>query len=137
MSHLSPEQFAECISSPPGQAAARHLEECGACRAEVANFRAALGEFRGAVRSWSQQQADAALAIPARLPESRSWIAAHQLALALLLAAVFVLASFVLPRQGRESAPGGDAGLLNEVDGQVSRTVPSSMEPLTKLVVQE
>ena len=42
-----------------------------------------------------------------------------------------------MPRHGAESAAGSDAVLLNQVDAQVSRTAPSSMEPLMKLVVQE
>ena len=56
---------------------------------------------------------------------------------ALAIAIVCVIASFVLPRHAGESAPGADAVLLNQVDAQVSRTAPSSMEPLMKLVVQE
>jgi hypothetical protein len=54
-----------------------------------------------------------------------------------LVAVVCVIASFVMPRHGAESAAGSDAVLLNQVDAQVSRTAPSSMEPLMKLVVQE
>jgi hypothetical protein len=57
------------------------------------------------------------------------------LALALLLAAVCILASMLW--RGGENAPASDAVLLNQVDAQVSRTVPRSMEPLTKLVAQE
>jgi anti-sigma factor RsiW len=119
----------------PDSWAAQHIEQCPACRAEFGNFRQALGEFRGAVRCWSESQAHAALEIHARPSESRSWIASHQLALALLLAAVCILTSVIWHRG--ENAPASDAVLLNQVDAQVSRAVPSSMEPLTKLVAQE
>jgi anti-sigma factor RsiW len=115
---------------------AQHIERCPACRAELGNLREALGEFRGAVRSWSESQAQAALAIDSRPPESHSWIASHQLALALLLAAVCILTSIVW-HGGESAAPASDAVLLNQVDAEVSRAVPSSMEPLMKLVVQE
>jgi hypothetical protein len=52
------------------------------------------------------------------------------------MAAVCVIASFRLAAR-RQKAPASDAVLLNQVDTQVSRTVPSSMEPLMKLVAQE
>jgi hypothetical protein len=131
--HLSSEQLSECIMGQPRPIVAKHVEDCPVCRAELVQFREALGEFGGAVRAWSQDQADQALAIPARSSRTVS----HQLAWALTIAVVCVIASFVLPRQGGESAAGADAVLLNQVDAQVSRTAPSSMEPLTKLVVQE
>jgi anti-sigma factor RsiW len=132
--HLVSEQLSECILAQPDPGVARHLENCPACRAELEHFREALSEFGGAVRCWSENQAHAALAVP-RPSESRSWIAAHQFALALFLAAVCILASIVW--HGAENAPSSDAVLLNQVDAQVSRAVPSSMEPLMKLVVQE
>ncbi len=137
IAHLSSEQLSECILGQPSLIVARHVQDCPACRAEVANFGEALGEFRGSVRAWSEHRANAALAIHASVPEPRSWSASHQLAWALLIAVVCVVASFVIPRHGGENAAGADAVLLNQVDAQVSRTAPSSMEPLMKLVVQE
>ncbi len=137
IAHLSSEQLAEHILGEPSPVVAQHVEGCPACRAEVADFHEALGEFRGAVRGWSEDQAQAARAVPAGVAEPRSWIPSHQLAWALLLATAFIIASFVFPRHGREPEPPSDAALLNQVDSQVSRTVPSSMEPLMKLVVQK
>jgi anti-sigma factor RsiW len=136
IAHLSSEQLSECILGQPSPVVAQHVEQCPACRAELVNFREALGEFRGAVRTWSDEQAKAVLAIPASVTATRSWAASHQLAWALVIAAVCVIASFVLPRHAGPP-PGSDAVLLNQVDSQVSRTVPASMEPLLKLVDQE
>lgn len=136
--HLTPDQMSECILGTPAAEAAQHLKQCPACDVELANFRAALAEFRGTLRSWSAKEARAALAVPVRPQESRSWIAAHQFALALLLAAVFLLASVAVPwYQRRHAAVVSDAALLNQVDAQVSRTAPSSLEPLMKLVVEK
>jgi anti-sigma factor RsiW len=137
IAHLSTDQLSEYVLAQPSPLIERHIQDCPACRAELTNFREALGEFRGAVRAWSQDQAKQVLASPAALPERRSWAASHQLAWALLIAVVCVIASFVIPRHRVESAAGSDAVLLNQVDAQVSRTAPSSMEPLMKLVVQE
>jgi hypothetical protein len=140
ITHLSSEQVAEYIVGYPSPIVAQHLRDCPACRAEVVNFREALGEFRWAVRSWSEDRAseyqtgDPAMA--AVVPDSRWWTPSHQFAGALLVAAICVIASFVIPRHP-EKVPSNDAVLLSQVDAQVSRTVPSSMEPLMKLVVQK
>jgi anti-sigma factor RsiW len=134
--HLSSEQVSECILGQPSPTLARHVQDCPMCQAELGNFREALGEFRGAVRAWSNDQANAALDIPAPVSQPRS-IASHQLAWAVLIAVVCVIASLVVPRHGAENAAASDAVLLNQVDAQVSRTAPTSMEPLMKLVVQE
>jgi anti-sigma factor RsiW len=143
IAHLSAEQLAECILGQPDAEVARHVEHCSPCRAELMQFREALGEFRGAVRGWSEEQASAVLANAAAVPEPRSFRASHQLAWALLIAAVFFIASFIVPgRRGGNAIneaghnAGNDALLLNQVDAQVSRTAPSSMEPLMKLVVE-
>jgi anti-sigma factor RsiW len=133
--HLSSEQLAEYVLGQPGGIVARHVEQCAVCRAEAASFRESLGEFRGAVRAWSEDQADSALVIPADVPEPRFWRPAHQLAWALLLAGVCVIASFVVPRNQPQTS--SDTVLLNQVDTEVSRTVPSSMEPLMKLVAEQ
>jgi anti-sigma factor RsiW len=134
--HLSSEQLSECILGQPSPMLAQHVQDCTVCQAELENFREALGEFRGAVRAWSNDQAKAALDIPATVSQPRS-IASHQLAWAVLIAVVCVIASLVGPRHGAENAAASDAVLLNQVDAQVSRTAPTSMEPLMKLVVQE
>lgn len=141
ITHLSSEQVAEYIVGYPSPLVADHLRDCPACRAEVVNFREALGDFRWAVRSWSEEQAseyqtNAAPAMPAPVPDPRWWTPSHQFAGALLVAVICIIASFVIPRHP-EKVLSSDSVLLSQVDAQVSRTVPSSMEPLMKLVVQK
>jgi anti-sigma factor RsiW len=136
IAHLSTEQLSECILGQPSPLVSRHVQQCTVCREELANFQEALGSFRGAVRTWSQEEAHRALAVPAQGPQARSLMASRQLAWALLIAAVFVIASFVVPARNGKSEAQSDAVLLNQVDTQVSRTAPSSMEPLMKLVGQ-
>ena len=100
-------------------------------------FREALGEFRGAVRAWSEDQAQKVIATGSAVPQRRFWTASQQLALALVLAAVCIVASLVIPRHTADHAPANDAVLLNQVDVQVSRTAPSALEPLMKLVAEK
>ena len=135
IAHLSPEQLSECILSQAAPLVAEHLQSCPTCRSELAGYREALGDFRGAVRAWSEEQANAALLMP-DIAEPQSWLASHQFAWALLIAAICILASIVIPRHNTDRAPSRDAVLLDQVDTEVSRTVPSSMEPLMRLVVQ-
>ena len=135
--HLSSEQISECILGDPRPPVARHVHQCPACRAELVRFREALGEFGGAVRAWSDDRAHAVLAASSPVAPRRTWNPAQQLAWALMLAAVCVIASFVLPWHHAASSSLSDAALLNQVDAQVSSTVPSSMEPLMKLVVEQ
>ena len=141
MPHLSHEQLAECLLDRPDPAAARHVLNCAACRAELEQQRETLAEFRATVRDWSAGHAasyrsNAALAASASRPEPRSWPVSRQLAWALAIAALCVIASFVLPRYTRPDAV-SDAALLDRVNTETSETVPAPMAPLMKLVVQE
>lgn len=133
--HLTPEQVSEVLAGQPDTMLARHVQDCAVCRAEVAAFRETLAEFRGAVHAWSEQQAGA-LRRPAPVSRERFWKPAHQFACALAIAAVCAIVS-VLSWQRQESAARRDMMLLDQVDMQVSRSVPSSMEPLLRLVVQQ
>jgi hypothetical protein len=71
IAHLFSEQLSECLLSQPSPIVARHIQDCPVCRAELASFGEALGEFRGAVRAWSNERASAALTIP---PTSQSHV---------------------------------------------------------------
>ena len=126
----------------PDPAAARHVRDCAACRAEIEQQRETLAEFRTAVRAWSAEEAgryriNAARAISASRPEPRSWLLSRQLAWALAIAAICVIASFILPRFAGQRTAASDAELLDRVDTEVSQTVPTPMAPLMKLVVQQ
>lgn len=142
MPHLSPDQLTAYLLDQPDRAAARHVGECAVCRAEIAQQRETLAEFRTAVRSWSAEEAghyrtDAARALAASRPEPHSWPVSRQLAWALAIAAVCVIASFILPRYAGRRTAASDAALLDRVDAEVSQTVPAPMAPLMKLVVQQ
>ncbi len=139
MPHLSPDQFDAYLLDQADAAAARHVGDCAACRAEIEQQRETLAEFRTAVRGWSAEEARhyAARAVPASPPEPRSWLVSRQLAWALAIAAICVIASFLLPRYTGRRTAAGDAALLDRVDAEVSETVPAPMAPLMKLVVQQ
>jgi anti-sigma factor RsiW len=134
--HLAAGRIAECVAGEPAPEEQRHLLECAECRAEVARWRSALGQFREAVRGWSDGQSKRALerarARAVRQP-ARVWLRWPALAaLALALAAAPVYRT-VRDRQ-RAAQAAADAQLLEQVDREVSESVPSPMEPLAQLV---
>lgn len=142
MPHLSPDQLTGYLLDQPGPAAARHIRDCAACRAEIEEQRETLAEFRTAVRSWSAEEAgqyrtNAARAVSAPRLEPRWRPVPRQLAWALAIALVCVIASLILPRYAGGRTAATDAALLERVDAEVSETVPAPMAPLMKLVVQQ
>jgi hypothetical protein len=145
MPHLSPDQVAGYLLDQADPGDARHVRDCAACRAEIEQQRETLAEFRTAVRVWSADEGGhyrtkAALAMPASMPEPRAshpGPVSRQLVWALAIAAVCVIASFILPRYADRSTAASDAALLDRVNAEVSQTVPAPMAPLMKLVVQQ
>jgi len=142
MPHLSPDQVTEYLLDQTDPASARHIRDCAACRAEIEQQRETLAEFRTTVRAWSAEEAghyriNAARAITASGLEPRSWPVSRQLTWALAIAALCVIASFILPRYAGQRTAAGDAALLERVDAEVSETAPAPMAPLMKLVVQQ
>jgi hypothetical protein len=136
--HLAAKRIAECVAGAPPPESARHLRECAQCRAEVARLESALGQFRHAVRGWSDGQSEWALGrATARAAAGRRpawawsrWPAVAAVALALAVAPVY---KTVRDRQ-RAAEALADAQLMEQIDREVSGAVPSPMEPLTQLV---
>jgi anti-sigma factor RsiW len=125
----------------------RHLVECTACRAEVSRLEDGIATFRSAAVEWSSQ------CLATRPQQLRSvtlrrfsitamrWGFAAAVPLVLLLLALLPLHLFHLsspkitrPAVQISAAQISDDALLEQVDEQVSVTVPSSMESLTHLV---
>ncbi|HUA21269.1 MAG TPA: hypothetical protein VMB25_21130 [Bryobacteraceae bacterium] len=130
-SHLSSEQISEWMLGQRSARAREHVRACLECRAELERLEEALAQFRGAIHQWSGAQA---AAVPPVLVTSRprrfAW------ALAAVAAVLFVCLSvaYIQNRAAASLEPVSDAALLSQVRAEVSRTVPSPMEPLTRLI---
>jgi hypothetical protein len=113
----------------------RHVRECSLCGAEVARLEGALAQFGGSVREWSAAQPGAQSPAAWRADRAaRKWRAVR-LRWSLAAAALVVLA--IVPswksardRRMAEEAARADDILMEQVDAQVSRTVPVTLEPL-------
>jgi anti-sigma factor RsiW len=135
-SHLSPEQISERVSGGYSAMVESHLNECGACRAEVDRLEHALGHFRASLHQWSDEQYRAA-----PVPVRHSWVGLRNpaWAAAALMTVLVVCLSLAWPlgRYRQAESAASDAALLNQVHEEVSRTVPRPMEPLSRLITWE
>jgi anti-sigma factor RsiW len=122
----------------------RHLVECAACRTEVARLEHGVVLFRSAAVEWSSQCLATRPLQLQSVPLRRfsitgiRWAFAAAVPLVLLWLALHLF-HFSSPQVTRpavqiSAAQISDDALLEQVDEQVSATVPSSMESLTHLV---
>jgi hypothetical protein len=133
--HLSADEISALVAGE-GYAESQttgHLSECLECREEVARMEILLLSFRTSVQ-----------AIDARPPRSwqpagvseRRWMTAPRWALAGAFVAA-VLSVAVYRSHRTEPVPKiyevTDAVLLQQVDAQLARSIPGSMEPLVAL----
>lgn len=137
--HLSSQRISMWMAGERTAEDEQHLRECPECAAELARFQATLSLFRDSVCHWSGQQAGSeAGAIPKTGP-ARSRFRLWPVRWAAAVAALLLVATISIHRSTRQQQPGGlmaqaDVLLLEQVDAEVSRAVPRTMEPLLELV---
>jgi hypothetical protein len=133
-SHLSSEDVTLWMLGERTSELQNHVEICGGCQTRLAAETDALLQFRGSVHAWS----DAEFSVR----RTRDWKAAaqwrvrfRQACLAFAMCLVAFVAVLSRPNQAHLSERTmTDAALLTQVNSELSRDVPSPMEPLTKLV---
>lgn len=121
------------LNAEPSAEDRDHLRACAICRAECERFESAIGGFRGSIRKWSEFEY-------AEIPEHEvtrsgsipggAWI----MAFLILLALTGWKAALDNNPVGSPPTPDRDVALLNYVDHDVARAVPSGLEPLLSLV---
>ena len=133
--HLSSQDVCAWLAGRHTPELQQHVLGCAVCQAELARLGQALTQFRGTVRHWSEQQHNGAVKLT---PSAGAW---RRLRWACAVMAACLLVSFSVLWRGNQplagDAPAADVALLAQVDRQVSRAVPSPMEPLMNLVSWE
>jgi hypothetical protein len=131
--HFSPEDISRWFAGERSPELQRHAGECEACSARLDGMESALAEFRGSVHDWGAAQSAAAPRIVWRAPVRhlvRAWI--------LAAASLLILASgpawWHYRQQARAAEMARADALLQQVDAEISRAVPQTMEPLVSLV---
>jgi hypothetical protein len=126
--HLSSAEISEWIAGERTAEIQRHVRECPICHAELTGFEADLSAFGQSVRQWAAEQETRQ---SYRELPSASWRWAWGTAA--------ILAVALLPAYWHRQVPidatlQDDELLLENVDVQLSRMVPASMEPLLNLM---
>jgi hypothetical protein len=140
--HLSPWEQEEYVLNQRTPEMLRHLTECAGCRAAVARLEHGVAIFRTAAVEWSSE------CLATRPQQFNPFAGGRVSALALrwafaavlpVLLLVFALVSFhpSSTRPVHTASEISDDALLEQVDQQISATVPSSMESLSHLVTTE
>lgn len=132
--HFTHEQISAALLGLLPASAREHLDGCAMCRSEVERVRNDFVLFGGAVREWASGMP---VAVPRSAPQPRR-LPFAKLALAGGLAAATLAAVWVsrigVPRdQPRTDAKITDSALLQEVNTELSQSVPALLEPLANL----
>jgi predicted anti-sigma-YlaC factor YlaD len=135
--HLSSRQVSEWLLGERDPEVERHVQGCCACRAQVTRLEEVIRQFGCSARLWGEGQLETAVPAAPRAQGMRPWLSARNLSWtgAALLLVTIVTLSFAW--RGHEAAPNvavTDTAVLEQIDRQVSRAVPRSMEPLLSLV---
>ncbi len=137
--HLSEWEQEKYLLGECTPAAERHLLDCAECRAAAERLENGVAWFRESALSWSAECAETHLRrkLPRRAPRhgfAHGWAAGC--AAAGLAAAMGLVAVLPHARQttAAPSAPPSmsDDALLEQVDQQVSGSVPEAMQPLAR-----
>jgi anti-sigma factor RsiW len=142
--HLTPQQIAEWITGDKIAEMDQHLRDCPECAAAVNRLAEPLALFRTTVRALSEQMEPAPLVLPAERPRRATiplhWRLAMATAAALMIAAIPIARHLRPVQQPAAPAPIAqisDDALLRQVESDLSRSVPTPMEPLAKLMAED
>jgi hypothetical protein len=143
--HLSEDQFAQCVAGQPPGAELQHLAQCSECRAELERFSNTLSLFRSAMRDQIDDRAAASILVAAPFSIRPAEAGASNWQWSCIGAAIVIAAvlPFLVPAKqpqqfaepvSIESTPDE---LMEAVNLQLSRTIPTPMEPLLALIPGE
>ena len=135
--HLSSRQIAEWIIGDRTASEEMHVTGCAKCQREIESFEGSLALFSNSVRDWSEQQRATGVGMSrvqrsARLAHPLRWVTAAASLLLLMLGLGYQ--HQVVVENRRVEAAKADAALMEQVDTEVSQSVPSTLEPLAQLM---
>ncbi|HUB83270.1 MAG TPA: hypothetical protein VMB03_30925 [Bryobacteraceae bacterium] len=136
--HLSAEQISQWVIGERTAQLEEHVEECAACRGELAQIESTISQFRTAMRDPANLAPAPEWRIPAPFASWFTWprVVLTATALAALLAMPIswrVRTHEQALREQAVRAAQADAQLLESVDSEISQAVPETMQPLVTL----
>lgn len=134
--HLTQEQVSAWMLGERSAKVQEHVRSCSACQSEVLLLGTTLLDFRSSVREWSQEHASPNV-IPLSAAMRDRLVTFNRLCLATAAVVVCILVGLTLRTQPPGTSPVNaisDKALMSQMDEEISRTVPTAMEPLVQLV---
>jgi anti-sigma factor RsiW len=132
--HLSSDEFTQWLAGQPTPEQERHLAECRDCAAELQRIHAPIALFRGSLHEWSMKREPPARPMSARIRPGIMWT---RLAATAALLAVIIAIGVETNHWRAAGIAREDDALLEQVQADVSRSVPARMEPMYKLMSEE
>jgi hypothetical protein len=135
--HLSSQQVSEAILGQCGADVEGHLRECSTCSGKVHRLASDLSVFGSVVRSWGDHaSAPVTLTVAAQrgtfsFPKLFSAGAAFA---AILIVGLLLEVHDSRPHEAMRRPEVSDAVLMQQVNSELSRSVPGPMEPLENLM---
>lgn len=141
--HLTNEEMTDRLLGVPSMTVDAHLIECQACLAEFNVMRAAIGNFRHAGHSWSENAVAVSRNLAAVASRRTTWTAEWIVAAAFLL--LMIVPVLYLRERKSPSATSSekspvavseqaqieqDNELLTAVNSEITEGVPAPMQPL-------
>ena len=133
-SHLNSEQLERVLAGRPSYEVSQHLGKCARCVEDVASMREVLGNFREATAASAEHHRHLATPVaPSRVPRV-AWVLASVVLFAGIATPFAVRRPAVQPVVPNVSTQGStaisDEALLNNVQNDLSASVPDSLLPL-------
>jgi hypothetical protein len=136
--HLSEKQILAWQLNEQSTQERRHVEQCKRCQGQVADLSRVISLYRSSVHGWSEARAAHVVwTAPSRWQLWRGATLRWASAVVLTLAVATPLYTHRVMEERKAERARADQALLDQVDQEVSQTVPDTMEPLTQLVEWE
>lgn len=136
--HLSQEQIDGWLIGDRLAEVVSHLDSCQACAGQLSRVSESLALFGSAVRTWGQDQMGAPRA-PQLSSPAFAWVRIGLAFAALSLAiAMPVLHRHLASQVTAAGSPAvDDERLLQQIQTEISQSVPSTLEPIAKLMPKD
>jgi hypothetical protein len=137
INHLSPQQISSLMIGQAKPGEAQHAAECSECAEEVLHLQETLAVFRDSVQQWTDRCGGSEVPSPAFLRTDSSVFSGRPFQWALAVLALILLVLIPVHKNTSErrlKAEAEDTLLLEQVNAQLSRTVPEALEPLMTLL---
>jgi hypothetical protein len=138
INHLSPQQISSLMIGQAKPDEAQHAAECSECAAEVLCLQETLAVFRDSVQQWTDRCGGSEVPSPAFLRTDSAVFSGRPFHWALAVVALILLVLIPVHKNTSErrlvEAEAEDTLLLEQVNAQLSRTVPEALEPLMTLL---